>query len=375
MKKLLYFFIILICAASCNILPQNEHHYASNNKYAERFSIENIDSCKHIVLYNPWQGAEGEKLNYILAKTDFILADSLKNYKRINIPVKKVAVFSTTHIGFIRALGETGGIKGVSGIQYICDQGLQIQAEQQNVKEIGFPPDINYELLLKMKPDLVFLYGLDPTIASIAARLEKSGIPAILIAEFLESHPLGKMEWIKVFGAVYEKESIADSIYESARIHYEKLTQIAGSRNVKPEVFTGMPWKDTWYMAGGRSFSAQLIKDAGGNYLWKNDASFEFIPLSLESVLMKAINADFWINTGTASSLKDIEARDSRFCQLNAFKNGAVFNNDALICSTGGNEFWERGTVEPHIILEDLIKIFHPGLLDSHSLVYYRKMQ
>ena len=374
MKNHLFITTFLFLLVSCNRVPE-ERAETKFNTYAEKFRISDKNSYKFLTIYDPWQRAKGQEINYLLAEEPALVPDSMSNYKRIKIPVTRVAVFSTTHIGFIGALNETAGITGISGLPYICDSALIDRSKNKLVREIGFPPDVNYELLLEMKPDLVFLYGLDPGIAGIAARLEKSGIPVLLIAEYLEPHPLGKMEWIKVFGSVYGKEKLADSIFEAARVQYEQLSEIAGSQENRPSVFTGLPWKDTWYMAGGQSFTSQLIEDAGATYLWEEDTSTDFIPLSLESVLMKTLNADIWINTGTASGLRDIEARDSRFRQIKAFRTGAVYNNDALVSINGGNQFWEKGVVEPQIILKDMIKIFHPELLESHSLVFYRKME
>ena len=128
-------------------------------------------------------------------------------------------------------------------------------------------------------------------------------------------------------------------------------------------------------MSGGKSFTARLIEDAGGNYLLKDNASAEFIPLSLEAAISRSFEADIWINTGSASSIDEILGRDERFSHLNVLKKGELYNNDALQCENGGNAFWEKGVVEPHLILKDMIKIFHPELMESHDFVYYRKLE
>jgi iron complex transport system substrate-binding protein len=128
-------------------------------------------------------------------------------------------------------------------------------------------------------------------------------------------------------------------------------------------------------MAGGNSFSAKFIEDAGGNYLWSENTSTEFIPLSLEAVLSRAFKADVWLNVGTAKNISEILGRDNRFRNLKVLKNQEIYNNDLRVCESGGNIYWEKGVVEPHLILKDMIKIIHPEIMQSHDFVYYRKLE
>jgi iron complex transport system substrate-binding protein len=128
-------------------------------------------------------------------------------------------------------------------------------------------------------------------------------------------------------------------------------------------------------MAGGKSFAAQLMKDAGGDYLWSDHPSAQAVPLDLESVYMRAVNADIWINPGAAGSLTDILLLDERLGDLEVVKKGHVFNNNARSSATGGNDYWESGTVRPDLVLADLIGVFHPDLLTDHRFVYYRQLK
>jgi iron complex transport system substrate-binding protein len=128
-------------------------------------------------------------------------------------------------------------------------------------------------------------------------------------------------------------------------------------------------------MAGGRSHAAQLIEDAGGAYLWRDNPSTQAVPLDLEAVYLEAVKADIWINPGAANSIADIRLLDERLGDLEVLKNGHVYNNNARISSGGGNDYWESGTVRPDLILADLISVFHPDLLTDHSYLYYRKLK
>ncbi len=370
-------FAIWLCllSVSCSRPSSNPVASGQGNAYSEGFSLRQYSDFTLLTVTSPWQNAGDAGFNWVLERKAGSIPDSLKNFPVIPVPVKKVVVFSTTHIGFISALHEERSIKGVSGFGYVFNPEVRERIREGKVADVGYAPAVDYEAIMAMHPDIVFLYGLNASVTGISERLAKAGIPSVIIAEYLESHPLGKMEWLKVFAAFYDREALADSLFIEAEKTYRDLEKTALDTETKPRILAGLPWKDTWYMAGGRSFMARLIHDAGGDYLWKDNPSDEYIPLDLETAFLKAFNADCWINTGSAQSLDAIAARDERFGNLPVFRNGRVYNNDARLSPGGGNDYWESGVVSPEKILADLIEIFHPGLLPQHQFVYYRKLE
>ncbi|MFW5820286.1 MAG: ABC transporter substrate-binding protein [Bacteroidota bacterium] len=374
MKDLFLFIILSVLFSSCSVSEKQENRI-TDNEYAEKFHIQKHKGFKIIRIYDPWQRSGGEELIYILARDAEKLPDSLRNFPLIPIPVSNVVVFSTTHIGFIHALEETEGISGVSGLKYVCDDLVNQRKKEKKVFDVGFPPSVDYERLIALSPDVVFLYGIESSVTGISARLRQAGIPVFMIAEYLEPHPLGKLEWIRVFGQFYDKEEQAEFVFEKSKNEYERMRMTVDKNREKPSVLVGLPWKNTWHLAGGESYTAKLIRDAGGNYLWSENMSMENIPLSLEAVLTRAMRADVWINSGGASSLREITGIDHRFTLLKVFQDGEVYNNDAMKCIGGGNPYWEKGVVEPHLILKDLIKIFYPDILPEHDFAYYRKLE
>jgi iron complex transport system substrate-binding protein len=247
--------------------------------------------------------------------------------------------------------------------------------ENKRCFDIGFAPNIDFERILAIHPDVVFLYGLDPSVSGLIKRLDEAGIKSVLVSEFLEEHPLGKAEWIKFFSAFFDCKNTGDSIYSLIEHNYLALKDSVVNISEKPKVLVGLPWKDTWYMAGGQSFTARLIEDAGGEYLWKVNLSNDYIPLDLESAFQKAINADFWINTGSAESKNAILSADPRFQYIRAFQKGEIYNNNLKINTFGGNDFWESGAVRPDKILSDLITIFHADKFKKYEFYYYRKLK
>ena len=142
----------------------------------------------------------------------------------------------------------------------------------------------------------------------------------------------------------------------------------------RPTVLANAPFAGVWHVPGGKSFTAQVIDDAGGRYLFKSLDSSGGVPVDLEKVFFRAWDADFWIHPGQARSLLELESMDRRFVEFRAFKNGNVYNNSKRIGPGGGNEVWERGVLRPDETLADLIAIFHPELIGQRELVYYERL-
>ncbi|MEA3443746.1 MAG: ABC transporter substrate-binding protein [Bacteroidota bacterium] len=346
----------------------------TNIKYAKGFSIKVFTDFTLIEVVNPWQGADNISFSYLLYKGNDVPKHNF-NAVEIQIPIKNIVCMSTTHIGFLDKLKEIGSIAGIANIKLINNKHLQSRINRGLVVDIGYEQNVNYELLLEISPDLIMSYSIGSEITGLKNKLEEFGINLSINAEYLESHPLGKAEWIKFIAAFYDKLQMANELFDEIESDYLALNNLTRKIHERPTVLTGLPWKGTWYISGGQSYAAQLIKDAGAEFLWADNISHEAIGLSIESVYEIAHDAEFWINTGAAGSLIGIEESDERLISFRAWKNRKVFNNNAKVNTFGGNDYWESGLVNPQIILADLIRIFHPDLSVDSNLVYYKKLK
>ena len=371
MRALLFLYFV-ISLTSCTSPEKTKSIGEKSSVIASGFKIENFENFKIITLNNPWQKYDGQGIRYILTDNPHNLPDSLLQETIIKIPVQTTITFSTTHVGFISALDKNSGIVGVSGKDFISNPELRKSIDSGTCFDVGFAPNIDYERILMLKPDMVFLYGLDPSVTAIVKRLKDAGIQSVLVSEFLEPEALGKAEWIRFFAAFLDCGSKADSIFNVVESNYQESRKIASQFKTKPKILVGLPFKDTWFMAGGKSFTARLIEDAGGEYLWNDNSNTDFIPLDLESVFQKAGNADIWINSGTAQTIQEILSYDKRLEYIPALKNGKIFNNNLKVNEFGGNDFWESGAVRPDYILDDLIHIFHHNDSENYVFNYYK---
>ena len=182
---------------------------------------------------------------------------------------------------------------------------------------------------------------------------------------------MGKAEWIKFFGVLLNKEKEADSIFNQIASEYHKVKELTNRVTIKPSVLSGALYKDVWYMPAGESWAAQFLEDAGVNYHWKDSEGSGSLSLSLESVLEKGSQADFWISPSQFTSYTEMEESNSHYLEFTAFKNKKVFTFANTKGATGGLLYYELAPQRPDLVLKDLVHIFHPELVPSHSPYFF----
>jgi iron complex transport system substrate-binding protein len=376
--KLSFIMAILIASGCRNInkrifdkMPVTAGEYSK----AERFTLDRRNGYTVLKIINPWQGALNINMEYYLVKRGTELPAGLDSSAVLFVPVQKIICMSTTHVAMISALGEENTIKGMSGTGFIYDGNLVAKVNKGLIEDVGYEANLNKELILGIAPDLIMIYGIGSESAGYVGKLKELGVRVIFNADYLETDPLRKAEWIKLFGALYCKEDMADSIYKSEVEAYLNLKSFINEQaSVRPKVLLGLPYKDTWYISPGNSFISKLISDAGGDYLWQNTESPVSMPYGIENVYLRAITADFWLNIGSINTKGEISMVDKRLEQLPCFEKGNLFNNNYRVTLSGGNDYWESGSLYPHLILKDIATILHPDLFNNDELFYYRKI-
>ncbi len=372
---------MVICISGCktSINKPAAQSMQSENQLiynAERFFMTRMDGYTRLTIIDPWQGAINISNVYNLVPRGSELPGGIDPITVIRVPLENIICMSTTYLAMITALNEEATIKGVSGKDFIFSQNILKKIEAGLINDVGYEANLNKELILKISPDLIMMYGIGSESTGYIGKLKELGVPVMFNADYLETDPLSRAEWLKVFGALYCKESLADSIYNAEVEAYNKLrSYIDGNISERPAVMLGLPFKDTWYISPGNSYISKLINDAGGNYLWRNTESAISMPFGLENVYLKAMDADFWLNIGAVNSKDEISALDPRLKELPCYQEGNLYNNNKRITAEGGNDYWESGTVHPHLILKDIASILHTDLFGDNELFFYRNIK
>jgi iron complex transport system substrate-binding protein len=371
-----FFLFMLVSCREAGIKEGNELNQQGNEiRVAGRISIEKKDKYTRVTISDPWQGAHNVTMDYYLVRRGEAIPDGLDSSRVIPVPIRNIICMSTTHVAMIEVLGEEKSISGISGPGYLYSPELRHMAQQGLIKDVGYESNLNKELILNINPDLLMIYGVGSESAGYVGKLRELGIKVMYNADYLETNPVGRAEWIKLFGALYCREAMSDSLFNSEEEAYEKLKlQIRSGITDRPVVLLGLPFKDTWFVSPGNSYVSRLIEDAGGEYLWKDTRSTVSMPYGLENVWLRAQKADYWLNIGTVTAKSGIIAVDRRLGELPCFGRGNLYNNNRRTSPGGGNDFWESGSVRPHVILHDIASILHPELFNDVDLFFYRQI-
>ena len=289
--------------------------------------------------------------------------DTLIKRFKLGEPLKRVVALSSSQVGYMLRLGLRDRIVAVGEGRYLVDSVLYARVAAGEVAEVGNGPTLSLEKLMATKPDLVFDFatggGMDDY-----ERIGAIGLSLMLTSEWQERSPLAKAEWIKLFGRLFGVEALADSIFEQSKKDYLDVRDglLRDARNDVadltpnqpcPRVLVGMSYGGVWHAPGGNSFTARLIKDAGGCYLWAADTNQD-LQFSLEEILQVADSADVWVNPGMFATVDDLLMAEPRVKFIKAFKEKRVYQNDAVKGAGGGNDFFESAVAYPAEILTNL---------------------
>ena len=294
--------------------------------------------------------------------------DTLIKRFKLGKPLERAVALSSSQVGYMLRLGLRDKIVAVGEGRYLVDSVLYARVQKGEVAEVGNGPTLSLEKLLAAKPDLVFDFatggGMDDY-----ERIGAIGLSLMLTSEWQERSPLAKAEWIKLFGRLFGVEALADSIFEQSKNAYLQAVnggvagvsparrgseqQRASEGNTCPRVLAGMSYGGVWHAPGGNSFTARLIKDAGGCYLWAADTNQD-LQFSLEEILQVADSADIWVNPGMFATVEDLIAAEPRVKFIKAFKEKRVFQNDGIKGPGGGNDFFESAVTYPAEMLTNL---------------------
>jgi iron complex transport system substrate-binding protein len=341
-------------------------------KYSTGFKVTYQGDNKLVEVTTPFQGATSG-YTYLLVPKDKEVPPHDANIKVIRIPLNSIVCTSTTHIPLLDYLNESDKLVGFPTTDYISSEKTRALIDAGKVEELGVDKGINLERLAMLKPDLVMGYTMSGDYGQFK-KIEELGVPAVINAEYLEQHPLGRAEWIKFMALFFNKEKEADSVFNEIEQSYNDTRSLAAAVTTRPTVVSGVVYGDAWFMPGGKNYAAKLLNDAGCDYLWRTDSTTGFLELSFEAVYQKAYKADRWIGVGSYKSLAEIKAADQRYTQLKPFQNKEVYTYNARTGAKGGSEFLELGYLRPDIILNDLVKIAHPDILPAHTLYFHKKL-
>lgn len=339
---------------------------------ATNFSVEYRRSYKVITLNPVFAGGPPER--YVLVQCGAPvppLPDTLSGAQIVSVPIRSMFALSPTHASLLVDLGRVEVLTGVSDRAVVGSPEVQAGIDAGKVVEIAKRSlTIDVERVVRAKPDLLMTAGTsNPTLAVVRS----VGVPVVANTEWLEPTALGRAEWVKYMALFLNEERSAQLRFRAMKGRYGSLSTRATAvpETMRPLVMTGRSTRGTFVIAGGRSYVATLIKDAGGRYVWADNTATGSASIDLESQIRRARTADIWINGGGWKTLRAMLEDEPRYAEFEAYRRGRVWVYERRLTPAGGNDYWSRSVTHPDIVLADLVKVFHPSLAPAHVFEWY----
>jgi len=380
---LLLCWLLISCSSSSSLYDKTESQFSGkalfNDKvkirHAKGFTIDYYDHYKVVKILSPFEKST-DTMSYVLLQRGTPRPKEFAENQVIEIPVRSLVVMSSLHIGLVGFLEAEDILTGMGNLKYVSSPKVIERIKSGKIVEVGKDQGINEELLVTMRPDLVMAIGSPVSKINRYQSLRQAGIPVMINSEWIETTPLARAEWVKLMGALLNKEEVVNRKFQVVEEQYNRLAVLARKAKSKPSVITGMNSKDSWFVPNGNSYVSKFLQDAGGSYHWIKTKATGSLPLSFETVYPVALKADYWLNVSITNiqSREDILARDTRYADFQTFKTGQIYSYNKRFNNNGANDYWESGAVNPDKVLADLIRILHPELLPDHDLIYYKKI-
>lgn len=339
--------------------------------YAEFFSIERFPDYTEVTVRNPWDSVRTLQ-KYILVKRDSIMPENLPQGIVVKVPLRNSLVLSTVHSSLISELKAGKSIGGVCSSEFIKGDELMKRLKSGDLADCGDNMNPDIEKVIKLNPDAILLSPYENS--DRYARVGDLNIPIIECADYMETSPLGRAEWVKFFGLLFGRENEAQKMFAETEKNYLELKEMAATAKDRPKVLTDTQYGQTWGVPGANSTTGRYIEDAGGiNPFAKYDRTGS-VQLAPEKVLAEAHDADVWFikyNQQTEKSMKELASDAPVNSRFKAFKDGKVFGSN-----TRYSGLYEETPFHPDLMLEEMIKVIHPELFpDQTSLRYYQLMK
>ena len=350
-------------------------------KYATQLTIVRHEGYTEVTLKNPWK--EGMTLHRYLLVPDSSDVDvaaltsphSPQTSTIVRTPLSRSVMFTTVHCAMLMSLDKEDCISGVADLKYIKIPWIQDQVKAGRITDVGEGMSPVVEKIIDQRPDALFLSPFENS--GGYGRLEEIGIPIIECAEYMETSPLARAEWLRFYGMLFGCEQKADSLFAVVDSSYNALKELVRSQETEdrsqPTVIVDKVTGSVWYVPGGKSTLGQLIHDAGGLYPWANDEHSGSVSLPFEAVLEKAGEADIWLFRYSSDhdiTYSELLAEHHGYNQFNAFRRQQVYG-----CNVELSLFYEESPFRPDWLLNDFIQILHPELQGLEPLRYYQKVK
>ena len=351
-------------------------------RYAQQLSLIQYKGYVQATLANPWK--EGAVLHSYVLVPKGRVGDSLLQHDAqlqameatvVRTPIAHAVVFTTSHCSLLYDLHAQQALSGVCDLAYINLPDVQRRAKLRPkdtaaVVDCGSSMQPDVERIMQLHPEALLVSPFEQS--GGFAKLATLNIPIIETADYMETSALGRAEWMKFYGLLFGRALQANALFAQVDSNYHALMAKAQQTREKVSAFTERKMGSVWYVPGGRSTIAQLLRDAQVTYPFADDTHAGSLALSFETVLNEAGNSDIWLikYNHHPNTRQALLAEEAGYAQFKAFQRGKVFG-----CDCAAVPYYEEVDFHPDRLLNDILQIAHPTLNGLAPLRYYHRIK
>lgn len=390
--------VLLVVACQGGKTASGEGGDTLQMKYAELLTIvkHNDGAYTEAIIENPWK--KGTTLHkYILVpkgkegdETVARLKDDIRENATLQMgshcdivrtPLESNVVFTAPHCQLMYELGCKNAITGVCDKDYINIPDIKERVKLSDGKASTSDTDkVIIDCGSSMQPDIERIIALKPEGLFISpfensggyGKLDKLHIPIIETADYMETSPLGRAEWMKFYGLLFKSEERSDSLFSSIEKEYLALKAEAAKLPQGLSILTERKMGSVWYVPGGKSTMGILLKDANAKYIFADDTHSGSLAYGPERILSKGTQVDVWAFKyfgGNALSKSDLLAEYEGYKALKTFNQNSIYQVD-----TSTQPYFELTSFHPEILLREFIILAHPKATQFGKLRFYQHL-
>lgn len=341
-------------------------------RYAKGYTVKTLpDGVRLVDVADPQKDKDRMPATYHFALVPKNVKATLpEGYTEVRVPIDRTIVMTMLQLSNFTALNAHDVVKGITGTKNLFNKDILRRVKEGGIVKIGMEGDFDPELILAANPQVIFI---SPFKRGGYDVIQETGITLIPHLGYKELDPLGQAEWIKYVAMFIGKEKEADKLFAEIEQRYLELKQKVAATKERPTVFSGEMHGGNWYAVGGKNHLAQIFRDAGAEYVMK-DNNTGGVPIEYEKMYATAANADYWriLNSFPGDFSYDaLKASEPRNALFKAFKDHHV-----IYCNMKKTPYYETSPVCPDVVLADLVAIFHPELMPAdYQPTYYHLLK
>ncbi|MDR0988150.1 MAG: ABC transporter substrate-binding protein [Prevotellaceae bacterium] len=352
---LLFLWLLTACGTGTN---RQSGHTAADTlvlHYAHYLQLTDCAGYTVAQVRNPWDSTQVLHTYILVAAGDTILPSSLPEGTVVRTPLTRSLVYSSVHLSLLKELNALPAVGGVCDLKYVRMSEIHEACRSGAIADCGDALNPDIERIIALNPDAVLLSPFENS--GGYGRVQKLGIPLIECADYMESTPLGRAEWMRFYGRLYGRALEADSLFAGVERSYLAVKAEAARYVHRPTVLCDLITGSTWYTPGGHSYMARLLADAGARYIFADDTHTGSLPYSFERIYERGREADFWLIRYNQPQRKTYGQLESEFAGYKGFR--AFAEHRIYGCNTGVMPFYEEVPFHPERLLRDFLQIFH----------------